>query len=218
MARKTGPDRICTIDGCEKPLRARGYCVNHWGLWRRNGVPEKISRPTYEVCQAGECGKAPRSKHSEWCEAHYARLRRNGTLDVVVERVPDAICTVDWCGRKAERKDGLCRPCHARIQARGTPDYVGNRTPDDKSTYDTVHQRVRRFYGPASLYPCVDCEGKAQHWSYNHDDPDERLGRIDGKPYMLWFSLKMEHYRPRCAKCHKRFDMKRARDKNEIPK
>lgn len=210
MGRKTGPDRVCTISGCEKPLWARGYCVNHWALWRRNGVPEKISRPTYEVCQADGCDKAPRSTHSEWCEVHYCRLRRNGTLDIVAERVPDAICVVGWCGRKAERKDGLCRACNARIKARGTPDYVGNRTPDDECTYDTIHQRLRRFYGPASQYPCVDCGKTARHWAYTHDDDSERLGSVGGKPYVLPFSLKMEHYRPMCVKCHKRFDLSRS--------
>ena len=29
----------CSIDGCEKPSRARGWCVNHWNQWRRTGDP-----------------------------------------------------------------------------------------------------------------------------------------------------------------------------------
>lgn len=27
--------RICSIDGCSKPLRARGLCATHWSRWRR---------------------------------------------------------------------------------------------------------------------------------------------------------------------------------------
>lgn len=32
--------RICSVDGCGKPVRARGWCINHYELWRRNGAPE----------------------------------------------------------------------------------------------------------------------------------------------------------------------------------
>lgn len=33
-------DRTCSIDGCEKPSRARGWCNRHWMRWRRHGDPE----------------------------------------------------------------------------------------------------------------------------------------------------------------------------------
>jgi len=29
----------CTIPGCPKPLRARGWCAMHWSRWRRHGDP-----------------------------------------------------------------------------------------------------------------------------------------------------------------------------------
>lgn len=29
----------CSIDGCEKPVRARGWCEMHHGRWRRHGNP-----------------------------------------------------------------------------------------------------------------------------------------------------------------------------------
>lgn len=35
----------CTIDGCEKSCRARGYCVNHYFLWNKHGDPLIKLRP-----------------------------------------------------------------------------------------------------------------------------------------------------------------------------
>lgn len=39
---------ICKIDGCDKPARARGWCVYHYNKWRRHGSPtvQLASRPT----------------------------------------------------------------------------------------------------------------------------------------------------------------------------
>lgn len=31
--------RICSIDGCGKPVKARGWCNAHWFRWRRHGNP-----------------------------------------------------------------------------------------------------------------------------------------------------------------------------------
>ena len=31
--------RTCSIDGCDKPHRARGWCSRHWTHWRRYGEP-----------------------------------------------------------------------------------------------------------------------------------------------------------------------------------
>lgn len=37
---KTSISRICSIDGCGKPRRARGWCQGHYSRWRRHGHPE----------------------------------------------------------------------------------------------------------------------------------------------------------------------------------
>lgn len=39
-----GWDRLCTIEGCDRPLRARGWCITHWARWRRHGDPLKLVR------------------------------------------------------------------------------------------------------------------------------------------------------------------------------
>ena len=71
----------------------------------------------------------------------------------------------------------------------------------DAGSYENAHQRVKRARGSATAHKCVDCGQNARHWSYDHKDPDERSGTKG--PY----SLKVEHYEPRCVPCHKQMDV-----------
>lgn len=31
---------VCTVEGCERPIRQRGYCDTHYVRWRRTGSPQ----------------------------------------------------------------------------------------------------------------------------------------------------------------------------------
>lgn len=73
--------------------------------------------------------------------------------------------------------------------------------------YSGAHRRMRTARGDASLYRCVDCDGEASDWSYDHSDPDELFEVQRGRP--LAYSIKFEHYVPRCKKCHGAFDRSR---------
>ena len=35
----------CSIDGCDKPVRARGWCATHHHRWRVNGDPNVVRGP-----------------------------------------------------------------------------------------------------------------------------------------------------------------------------
>ena len=72
-------------------------------------------------------------------------------------------------------------------------------------SYGSAHVRVSKARGAAREYDCVDCGGAAEHWSYDHADPDEVTGpSASGR--LVPYSLKVDHYEPRCATCHRRFD------------
>lgn len=36
---------LCSVGGCGKPVRARGWCSGHWGKWRKYGDPLHTVRP-----------------------------------------------------------------------------------------------------------------------------------------------------------------------------
>lgn len=41
-------DATCSIDGCERPVDARGWCTMHWKRWRRHGDLDYQRWPSLE--------------------------------------------------------------------------------------------------------------------------------------------------------------------------
>lgn len=69
----------------------------------------------------------------------------------------------------------------------------------DDPRYRGLHTRLRLVRGLATDYVCA-CGRPAEEWSYNGGDSDELQ---EGS---LRFSLKLDHYSPRCRRCHHRLD------------
>lgn len=53
--------KSCSIDGCEKPVRARGWCSMHWQRWRKNN--------TEFTCSIEGCIGPVKAR--EYCSDHY---------------------------------------------------------------------------------------------------------------------------------------------------
>lgn len=71
-------------------------------------------------------------------------------------------------------------------------------------SYYTVHDRLRRVYGPARNHQCVDCGKTAADWSYDHSCPDERYALLGGR--LFPYSCDLARYQPRCKPCHATLD------------
>ena len=78
----------CSIEGCEKPVNARGWCKAHYYRASRYGDPLAVDkrrnpdpRPPkpIKVCSIEGCERKHYGKG--WCENHYARWRRTGDTD-----------------------------------------------------------------------------------------------------------------------------------------
>lgn len=65
------PDR-CTLEGCDNPVRARGFCNGHYQQARRNGELAPLRhRNKGTVCSAPECEAGATSKGM--CQSHYSQ-------------------------------------------------------------------------------------------------------------------------------------------------
>lgn len=208
----------CTIDGCNKPLRCRGWCNMHYRRWRATGSPGLAASTRTGLCRecaAPGCETPTRSSGALYCEMHYGRMRRSGTLDARERPIyTSQVCSVEGC-EKNRRESGMC-PMHAvRVRRHGSPDvYIPYserrwRYGEDSSfwtgmdaTYAGAHSRVRGHRGRAKDQLCADCGGPALHWSYDHQDPNEL---IDDRG--IHYSADVAHYVPRCVPCHKKYDL-----------
>jgi hypothetical protein len=49
------PADKCSVAGCKRPYRAKGLCVTHYKLWRRNELEGHKGR--YKICTKEGCRK-----------------------------------------------------------------------------------------------------------------------------------------------------------------
>lgn len=175
-------NRTCTVEGCVKATRSKDLCYAHYMKLWRYGTPTPMHPARWEDL-AG---------------------RRIGSL-IVVERIGGHgsfwSCRCDCGGQAKVRAGDLNRGTTSTC---GAPVHLRH----DDAEYGAAHGRCRSELGSASLHLCVTCGSPAQHWSYNHNDPDERYSTIE-RIAGIAYSLKPEHYSPRCVPCHKRFDLDR---------
>jgi hypothetical protein len=69
--------RTCTVDGCERDAKSRGWCHAHYQQWRRHG-DETARRP---LRSAGPCtvDGCDRQRHArDLCSTHYRRVLATG--------------------------------------------------------------------------------------------------------------------------------------------
>ena len=69
-------------------------------------------------------------------------------------------------------------------------------------TYKGAHKRVKRDKGEARHQKCFACGEDADHWAYQHNDPNE-LRDLANRPY----STDPSKYVAMCASCHKEYDL-----------
>lgn len=181
-------DRTCSIDGCRRKAKTRGWCGTHYERWRRHGDTAKVfplgpPKPDDAEAVMDDAGfdiiEPYPGSNTPW----KARCRSCGQ-----ESTP--------CYQTVKRGGGCIHCYHRGLVAEGSPFWKG-----DSITYAGAHDRVRAHRGRASDHRCVDCSSAAYHWSYDGGSAKERIGK-EGKPY----SPDPDDYSPRCVPCHSAYD------------
>ncbi len=116
-------------------------------------------------------------------------------------------CIVDGCTRLRVGK-GLCSMHWQRAKRRGgDPGPAGRvRRKHTGITYTNTHDLVRRTWGSASQYPCVNCSEPARDWAYDGTDPTQLYLPNHNDTGWHLCSIWPEFYMPMCRRCHNRRD------------
>jgi hypothetical protein len=73
-------DRTCSIEGCGRPVKARGWCFMHYTRWHQKGDPgqaEPMRRFNFGApCEVEGCTRPARTKGM--CPMHYERVLATG--------------------------------------------------------------------------------------------------------------------------------------------
>ena len=103
--------RMCTEDGCEKAITARGLCPMHWARAKRSGTLDRHDKRANRAdtpCKLDEC-ESP-GYALGYCQRHYDAFNRYGDPIGPAERKRlsgPVMCSVEGCDRKAKAR-GMC--------------------------------------------------------------------------------------------------------------
>lgn len=77
----------CSIEGCGRPSRGRGWCSMHWSRWRKSGDPLYVPQNGVDWNVATQCqveGCDTKAHAHAYCSKHLTRWLKHGDPSVVL--------------------------------------------------------------------------------------------------------------------------------------
>jgi hypothetical protein len=118
--------KLCSVEGCDKPVRHRSLCSGHYERWRRyKDVKPHIPlgrNVTAAVCMVPRCKKPHKAKG--FCAAHYMNWKRCGNplglkSDVLWTHKPESIPRTCIICEKKHHAQGYCVKHYWRYKRNG---------------------------------------------------------------------------------------------------
>lgn len=107
----------CTVNGCTRPHKSRGYCQTHYMQFRRGApVCEEIKtrvRDKLPTCSIKGCENDV--KANGLCAMHYQRKLRHGHTRYTDRKKPAKTCEIPDCGNIFYAK-GMCHAHYIRAR------------------------------------------------------------------------------------------------------
>ena len=107
----------CTMDGCDRPHKARGYCQTHYMQLKRGApVTPQIKvriRDKPPECVEDGCNEPVKAKG--YCRTHYQRLLRHGHVKNRDRAKPFATCSIKSCDNHVYAL-GICHPHYLKTR------------------------------------------------------------------------------------------------------
>lgn len=110
----------CSIEGCGKPAKTRGWCGMHYMRWRTHGTTDDIAVAP-KVCSVVGCER--RWIARGLCSLHYSRWQRlgdAGPAGLLTRQARGLACSIDGCDREVYAK-ALCTEHYHNKRMRGDP-------------------------------------------------------------------------------------------------
>lgn len=99
--------KLCSVEGCDKPLHKRPHCSTHAWRFKHHGCTDKPSnrKPLASRCSVEECHSAPERGRKGMCARHYKMLYRRGT---VIPKIAERGEPERWLRSRVSHQSDAC--------------------------------------------------------------------------------------------------------------